>query len=38
MTSLIGEVGLVFGQRIASNAWYLIDDLVVKGGLDLPVP
>ena len=38
MTSLIGEVGLVSGQRIASNAWYLIDDLVVKGGLDLPVP
>lgn len=38
MTGLIGELGLVSGQRIASDAWYLIDDLVVKGGLDLPAP
>lgn len=36
MTESIGEIGLVSGQRIASGAWYLIDDLVVKGGLDLP--
>lgn len=38
MTESVGEVGLVSGQRIAKDAWYLIDDLVVKGGLDLPVP
>ena len=38
MTGSIGEIGLVSGQRIASGAWYLVDDFVVKGGLDLPAP
>lgn len=38
MTGSIGEIGLVSGQRIADNAWYLIDDLSVQGGLDLPAP
>lgn len=38
MTDSIGEIALVSGQRIASDAWYLIDDLEVKGGIDLPAP
>lgn len=38
MTGSIGEISLVSGQRIADNAWYLIDDLSVQGGLDLPAP
>jgi len=38
MTKAIGEIGLVSGQRIAKDAWYLVDDLDVKGGLDLPAP
>lgn len=34
----IAAIDLVSGQRIASGAWYLIDDLVVTGGNDLPAP
>ena len=34
----IGSIDLVSGKRIAPRAWYLVDDLVVKGGEDLPVP
>ena len=34
----IGSIDLVSGKRIASRAWYLVDDLVVMGGDDLPAP
>lgn len=34
----LGGIGLVSGRRIAPDAWYLIDDLVVRGGEDLPAP
>ncbi len=34
----IAAIDLVSGQRIAPGAWYLIDDLVVTGGDDLPTP
>lgn len=38
-TSLpIGAIDLVSGTRIAKDAWYLIDDLVITGGGDLPAP
>ena len=37
-TESIGVIGLVSGQRIANDAWYLVDDLSVHGGLDLPAP
>jgi hypothetical protein len=38
-TSLpMGAIDLVSGQRIAPDGWYLIDDLVVTGGDDLPAP
>ncbi|MDG1897792.1 MAG: exo-alpha-sialidase [Fuerstiella sp.] len=29
---------LVSGRRIAADAWYMIDDIVVRGGTDLPTP
>ena len=32
----VGAIALVSGQRIAPHAWYLIDDLQVTGGEDLP--
>ncbi len=35
---LIDSVALVSGRRIAPGAWYLVDDLVVRGGEDLPAP
>jgi hypothetical protein len=34
----IGSIDLVSGTRIAKDAWYLIDDLVITGGDDLPAP
>ena len=34
----IGAISLVSGRRIASDAWYLIDDLKVSGGSDLAPP
>lgn len=34
----LAGLALVSGQRLAPDAWYLIDDLVVKGGADLPQP
>lgn len=34
----IGALDLVSGHRIAPDGWYLIDDLKVTGGEDLPVP
>ena len=34
----LSGIGLVSGRRIASDAWYMIDDLVVRGGTDLPAP
>ena len=34
----IGAIDFVSGNRIAEEAWYRIDDLVIKGGLDLPAP
>lgn len=34
----IGAIDMVSGTRIATDAWYLIDDLVVTGGEDLPPP
>ncbi len=34
----LGAIVLVSGKRIARGAWYLVDDLVVLGGEDLPVP
>ncbi|MCP4172694.1 MAG: hypothetical protein GY758_18185 [Fuerstiella sp.] len=38
-TSLpLAGFNLVSGRRIAADGWYLIDDLVVRGGTDLPAP
>ena len=34
----IGAIDLVSGHRIAQDAWYLIDDLIIKAGKDLPAP
>ena len=34
----LAGINLVSGRRIAGEAWYLIDDLVVRGGDDLPIP
>ena len=34
----IGAIDLVSGHRIARGAWYLIDDLTVTAGVDLPAP
>lgn len=34
----IGAIDFVSGKRIADGNWYLIDDLVVTGGDDLPAP
>jgi BNR repeat protein len=34
----LGGIDLVSGQRIAKSAWFLIDDLVVQAGDDLPPP
>jgi len=34
----VGGIDLVSGKRIATGAWYLIDELVVRGGTDLPAP
>lgn len=34
----LGGIDLVSGRRIAPGAWYLVDDLVVRGGEDLPAP
>ncbi len=34
----IGGIGFVSGSRIAEDAWYLIDNLTVRGGADLPEP
>jgi hypothetical protein len=34
----IGAIDLVSGKRIATRSWYLLDDLVVMGGEDLPPP
>ncbi len=33
-----GGLSFVSGTRIAPHAWYLVDDLVVKAGSDLPEP
>lgn len=33
-----GGISFVSGRRIAKDAWYLVDDLVVKSGADLPTP
>ena len=33
-----GGLSFVSGTRIAPDAWYLVDDLVVKAGSDLPEP
>lgn len=35
---LLGAIDLVSGRRIAPGAWYLVDDLRVFGGMDLPKP
>ena len=35
---LVGAIDVVSGTRIAPDAWFLIDDLVVTGGEDLPRP
>lgn len=38
-TSLpIGGIGFVSGNRIAKDAWYLVDNLSVRTGEDLPKP
>lgn len=34
----IGAIDFVSGTRIAPQAWYRIDDLVITGGDDLPMP
>lgn len=34
----LGGIALVSGHRIAPDAWYLVDDLVVLGGEALPSP
>ncbi len=34
----IGALDLVSGRRVAPSAWYLIDDLKVTAGEDLPAP
>lgn len=34
----IGALDLVSGQRVAPGAWYMVDDLIVTGGDDLPLP
>ena len=34
----LGGLSLVSGTRIAPHAWYLVDDLVVKAGSNLPEP
>ncbi|MCG8650452.1 MAG: exo-alpha-sialidase, partial [Pirellulales bacterium] len=34
----VGAIAFVSGKRIAADAWYLIDDLKVTGGQDLPSP
>ena len=34
----VGAIALVSGRRIAPKAWYLIDDLQVTGGQDVPAP
>lgn len=33
-----GGFSLVSGTRIASDAWYLVDDLVIESGEDIPNP
>ncbi|MEO2015905.1 MAG: exo-alpha-sialidase [Fuerstiella sp.] len=35
---LLNAVDLVSGKRIAPGAWYLVDDIVVRGGTHLPIP
>jgi hypothetical protein len=34
----IGGIDFVSGRRIGANSWYLIDNLVVRDGTDLPAP
>jgi len=34
----LGGLSFVSGTRIVPHAWYLVDDLVVKAGSDLPAP
>ncbi|NND98619.1 MAG: hypothetical protein HKN47_14960 [Pirellulaceae bacterium] len=34
----IGGISFVSGKRIAAGAWYLIDDLIIRAGDDLPMP
>lgn len=34
----LGAIDLVSGRRIAAGGWFLIDDLIVRGGDDLPAP
>jgi len=34
----IGAIDLVSGTRITKGGWYLIDNLVITGGEDLPAP
>ena len=34
----LGGLSFVSGTRIASQAWYLVDDLIVQAGRDLPAP
>jgi len=35
---LLGAIDLVSGTRVANGAWYLIDDLTITAGADLPTP
>lgn len=34
----LAAIDFVSGTRIAKDAWYLIDDLTIRGGEDLPAP
>lgn len=34
----IAGIALVSGKRLAPNAWYYVDDLIVQGGPQLPSP
>ncbi|MDF1814372.1 MAG: hypothetical protein P1V20_19360 [Verrucomicrobiales bacterium] len=34
----IGGIGFVSGSRIADDAWYLVDNISVQTGVDLPEP
>ena len=34
----IGALDFVSGTRITANGWYLIDDLVIRSGNDIPAP